>query len=277
MMRFGLCFLSALAICASLHAGTIDVSSFTGSATMINFDNVIGGNHNLSGPSITTQYSALGVVFNNPSYPGQDTADTNLTFGVPGSSFPNALYVAQGGHIGDPPAMPFQIVFSSPVTMVGFDYGSSLNSFLRVDVYDATNTLLDSLTYTGQPSAIGLGGFAGIQEATAIQRLDVSYHPNSEPNRTYNFSIDNLEFQGPSVAAGSDPPVPDPPVTDPPVPEPSTFALMAIGCLGIILHRRRGSRLRLRPVIPHNPPCRNDASFEELTMRKSDARAHQAP
>jgi hypothetical protein len=159
------------------------------------------------------------VQFNNPSFPGQDTADTNLTFGIPNSSPPNALYIAQGGHINDLPAMPFQILFSVPVTMVGFDYASSPDSFLRLDAYDTNGALLESLMYVGGPSPIGLGGFAGIQESTAIKRLDVSYHPNSDPSRTFNFSIDNLEFEN--------------------APEPGTFGLIAIGLFGIFLGRRR--------------------------------------
>jgi hypothetical protein len=211
--------LSVLSVCAPLGASAITASSFTNQATIINFDNLTGGNCSLCGPSVTSQYAALGVQFNNPSFPGQDTADTNLTFGIPNSSPPNALYIAQGGHINDLPAMPFQILFSVPVTMVGFDYASSPDSFLRLDAYDANGALLESLMYVGGPSPIGLGGFAGIQESTSIKRLDVSYHPNSDPSRTFNFSIDNLEFEN--------------------APEPRTFGLIAIGLFGIFLGRRR--------------------------------------
>jgi len=176
-----------------------------------------GGNCNLCGPSVTNQYASSGVIFNNPAYPGQVTADTNLTPAIPGSSFPNALFVSQGGQMDQPSAMPFQILFSIPITAVGLDYGSSLNSFLRLDAYSSDNTLLESLIYVGSLSPIGLGGFAGIRESTPIARLDLSYHPYSDPSRTLNFSIDNLRFEAS------------------PVPEPSAAMLVGLGLLGIAL------------------------------------------
>jgi len=221
-----LCLLSVVSTCVGLHASMIDASNFTSGWTTINFDNVPGGSCSLCGPSITTQYSSQGVVFDNPSMPGDETADTNLVFGIPNASPNNALYVAQGGHFDDPPAMPFRILFSTPVTMVGLDYASSTDSFLRLDAYNPNGTLLESLWYTGQPTAIGLGGFAGIEEASGVSRLDVSYHPVDDPSRTFNFSIDNLQFE--------------------PTPEASTLTLLTIGGIGILLGRRRHVRLSRR-------------------------------
>ncbi len=186
---------------------------------MVNFDGLAGGNCNLCGPAVTTQYSGVGVTFGNPSYPGQDTADTNLAALIPNSSPPNTLYVYQGGLLANAPALPFQILFSIPVTMVGFDYGSSTLSYLQLDAYGAGHQLLETQTFIGSAAPIGLAGFAGVQETAAITELDVSYHPFSDPTRTLNFSIDNLEFEGGSV------------------PEPSTPALTAIGFLLIALWR----------------------------------------
>lgn len=236
-MRFGLSLLGVLGLGASLCATPIDSSSFTSNATIINFDDLTGGNCNLCGPSITSQCALLGVVFNNPSFPGQDTIDTNLTSGIPNSSSPNVLFIYQGGQLDQAPGLPFQILFSVPVTMVGFDYGSSLDSFLQLDAYDSSNSLLETLTYVGAPTWIGLGGFTGIQESAAIARLDVSYHPNSDPSRTFNFSIDNLEFESRVV------------------PEPSTLALTAIGFLGLLLGRCHDWRGTL--VAPFKGPRRS--------------------
>jgi hypothetical protein len=199
---------------------------------VINFDDLAGGNCNLCGPSVTDQYVARGVIFNNPTYPGQETADTNLTSGIPNSSAPNALFIYQGGLVAQAPALPFQILFSVPVTMAGLSYGSSLDSFLRLDAYDSANNLLETLTYVGTPTSIGWGGFAGIQESTAIARLEVSYHPNSDPSRTFNFSIDNLIFEGT------------------PVPEPSAVALVGIGLLRLVLRYRRSSLPEVRKTTP---------------------------
>jgi hypothetical protein len=223
-MRLVVHILGALSVCLSLCGGTIDVFSLSNHTVIITFDDLAGGTCTLCGTPVTNQYAPLGVKFNNPSFPGQDTADTNLTYGIPNASFANALYVAQGGHMDDPPVMPFQILFSVAVSKVGFNYASSADSFLRLDAYDSNDTLLESLTYVGGPSPIGFGGFAGLQEATAISRLDVSYHPDSDPRRSFNFSIDNLEFESASV------------------PEPSTFSLIAIGMLAGFLGRCRHPR-----------------------------------
>lgn len=220
LLRFIFCL---LALGLTLYGGTITSSNFSSSATVINFDDLTGGNGNLAGPSVTDQYSLLGVTFNDPSYPGDDTADTNLTPYMTDASAPNALFVYQAGMMGQAPAAPFQISFSVPVDMVGFIYASSINAYLEVDVYGANNQLLESLDFTGDSAPIGLEGFAGIQESTPIAQFDISYHLDSDPCRTLNFSIDNLEFQE--------------------TPEPSTFALIIGGLLGLLLWRplRTGS------------------------------------
>lgn len=208
-------------------ANSIDPSSFTGNATLINFDNLTGGDCNLCGPSVVNQYAGLGVTFNDPSHPGDDTADTNLTSAFPLASAPNALYVYQGGLLGQEPAQPFEISFSVPVTMVGFDYGSSVDSFLEVSAYGTRGQLLETLIFNGISAPIGLEGFAGIQESSPIAELAVSYHPYSDPCRTFNFSIDNLEFESP-------------------VPEPASVTLAFVGLCGIAwVGRRRRKAHRL--------------------------------
>lgn len=213
----------------SAHGGPIGPGSFTSGATVINFDNLAGGSCNLCGPSVTNQYAALGVTFNNPSFPGEDTADTNLVPLFPLASPPNALFVEQGGSIGEPAAAPFQILFSVPVNLVGFDYGSSLDSFLQVSAYGQSGQLLETLTFNGSPAPIGLEGFAGIEETSPIAQLDVSYIPSYDTTRTFNFSIDNLEFQGS------------------PVPEPGCLVLVAAALSAIAVVRGRRNNARERP------------------------------
>jgi len=224
-VRFSLGFAGVLIATLSIKGSPITSSDFSGNATMVNFDNLTGGNCNACGPSVDGQYSSVGVMFNNPTYPGQDTADTNLTSSFPGASSPNLLFVLQGGYLIDPPAQPFQILFSVPVTTVGFDFGSSTDSYIELDAYGSGHQLLETLNFNGAPAPIGLAGFAGLKELTPIVELDVSYHPYSDTMRTLNFSIDNLEFQGNSV------------------PEPSTIGLVITGVLGIAIGRRyRGLR-----------------------------------
>lgn len=220
--------LGVLSLGLSLNGGAITSSSFGSNATVVNFDNLPGQNCNLCGPSVTNQYSALGVTFNNPSYPGRDTADTNLVPYFPDASAPNALFVEQGGMLGDAPAAPFQILFSVPVTMAGFDYAISSLAYLEVDAYGANHVLLESLDFNGTYAPIGLEGFAGIQESSPIVQLDVSSHPNSDICRTLNFSIDNLEFKGSQT------------------PEPSTFVFIAAGLAATPLWRRRAVFSKMR-------------------------------
>lgn len=195
------------------------------------FDDLAGGSCNLCGPSVTNQYAGLGVTFSNPSFPGQDTADTNLTFGIPNSSGPNALFVFQGGGLAS--IAPFQIHFSIPVNTVGFDYASSLDAFLQVDAYAPNGTFLETLTYVGSSTPVGLGGFAGIEEASNIGRLDLSYHPNFNPALSYNFSIDNVAFVE--------------------TPEPATGALAGIGILGLVWVKRKLVRAASRKDLRDGP------------------------
>src|SRR5258707_1169472 len=118
LRRFGRIFLSVFAASGAIRAGAI--SNYPGGGTTINFDDLPGANCNLCGPSVTNQYAGLGVTFNNPTFPGQATADTNLTPSIPNNSPLNALFVYQGG--GQTGVLPFQIVFPNPIYLVGFDW-----------------------------------------------------------------------------------------------------------------------------------------------------------
>ncbi len=231
--RFSLWLAGTLISGLSLKGSPITSSDFASNATIINLDNLIGGDCNLCGPSIINQFSSLGIAFNNPSYPGQDTADSNLTALFPNASGTNLLFVKQGGMLRDPPAKPFQILFSAQVASVGFDFGSSIDSYLQLDAYGSGHQLLETQDFTGTSAPIGLAGFAGLQESTSIAELDISYHPCSDPSRTLNFSIDNIAFQSS-------------------VPEPSSVALIIAGVLGMAIVRRRCTNERstaIRPLI----------------------------
>ena len=222
-----------LACWVSLHAGAISSLSVSGDPTTINFDDLTGGTCNLCGPSVANQYSGMGVTFRDPTYPGDDRADANLTRFIPNASPPNVLFVEQGGMLGDKPAAPFEILFSVPVKAVGFDFGSSFDSFLQLNAYGADGRLLDSLTFMGSFAPIGLAGFAGIEESSPIKRLDISYHPNASRWRTLNFSIDNLTF------------------TTDAVPEPPASLLLLIGLVPLAWGLRRR---RARPSQEFLPP-----------------------
>lgn len=213
-------------LCASMYASVIGPSAFAGGDTLIDFDNLAGGNCNRCGPSLTDQYMPLGVTFVNPSYPGQENIDSNLTGLIADSTSPNALFVFQGGHLEDLAALPFEILFSIPVNQIGFNFGSSLNAYLRVEAYDASGKLLETQNFVGNSAPIGLSGFAGLEETVPVARLELSYHPNDDPSRTMNFSIDNLRFRETAL------------------PEPCTQATTALALAAAWLaHRRRRNRV----------------------------------
>lgn len=224
--RLSMLFVGALGLISSAEASAIPASALDGNSRLINFDNVTGGDCNLCGPSVVGQYAAEGVTFQNPTFQGADTIDANLAPYMLNDSLPNVLFVYQGGLLAQDPAAPFQILFSDPVTKVGFDFGSSTNSFLLVDVFGADNQWLETLTFTGSAAPIGLEGFAGIEESSAITRLYISDRPNSDPRRTLNFAVDNLRFDT-SV-----------------VPEPSSLVLVCLGSLGMLGFRLRRSLCR---------------------------------
>jgi hypothetical protein len=220
LSRFSLWLWIALAVSTPIRATAI--TSFPGTGTIINFDDLQGGNCHLCGPSITTQYAGLGVTFDNPTFPGEETEDTDLTSSIPDSSPPNALFIYQGGG-GPTPVLPFQILFSNPVNTVGFDWLSSFAASLQLDAYDRQGVFLETVTIVGTASLQGLEGFSGVQEPVDIGRLDLSYHPDFDPTRSFNLSIDNLTFAEA-------------------VPEPSTVVMIGLGFASTILLRSRRRR-----------------------------------
>lgn len=208
--------IALLTLSLPLLASPIDANAFSGGATIINFDELAGGNCNGCGTQVTTQYSLFGVVFVNPTFPGEATAQTNLTSGMLNATAPNILWIHQGGLITDPNSAPLQLLFSTAVNRVGMDYASSSDAFLLLQAYNG-NQLVDTEVFIGSPTATGLSGFAGLQTQQAITRLDVSYHPFSDPTRSFNFAVDNVQFEA--------------------VPEPSTLWMGVIGLAGFAARR----------------------------------------
>ncbi len=202
-------------------ADPISILDFAAGATLIDFEDLPAGNCNGCGTQVTNQYSLFGVLFDDPTFPGGATVQNNLTFGVPDASGSNILFVRQGGLIGDPAATPLKLTFTSGVDRVGFNYASSADSFLLLQAFNG-NQLVESLTFTGSPTPIGWGGFAGIGTQIAFTSLEISYHPLADPSRTLNFSMDNLRFES--------------------VPEPSSLMLGALGLAGIAWKRRASLR-----------------------------------
>ena len=192
-----------------LHAGTIGVGGFSGSATVINFDGLTGDSCLGCGDVVTNQYAGQGVTFSNATA----TANTYLATLLPSASLPNAVFVNQGGGGNFPHLL---LSFSVPVNRVGMDFGLSLDSFFTMAAYDGSNALLETQNFVGATVPAGLAGFAGLEEATDIAVLDISYHPNSSPSRTFNYVFDNLRFEGTGSSGSA-------------TPEPAAAVLMGAG------------------------------------------------
>lgn len=193
-------------------ATPIGNGSFSSTAAFISFDDLPGDSCSGCGTSVTNQYSAFGVMFDDPSFPGGATLQNNLVGVFPDASGPNVLVVRQGGLITDPAAMPLRLAFSSGMNRVGFNFFISAQSYILLEAYNG-NQLVESVVFNGSANAFGVGGFAGLQTQLAFTRLEVSAHPFSDPSRTLNFAMDNLMFE--------------------PVPEPSSLLLGLLGLAGI--------------------------------------------
>jgi len=202
------------------QATQIDQSSFSPFATVINFDNLVGGNSISTGEVVTNQYAAEGVIFNDPNYPARANASISSLL-VTGHSQPNILFVQQ--HDGGS-GQPLQILFTTAEAEVGFFFETSLNSDIELTAYDASNNVLEHDTSVGTNLYDStLQGFTGIFNSQGIMRLDVASYLNGQPTTPLNFGIDDLTFQL--------------------TPEPSALALAGLGgaALMVLRRRKRGS------------------------------------
>lgn len=164
----------------------IGQSSFSSSATVINFDALP------IGTAVDNEYSSLGVVFSSPG----GGAGGLVVFLAPGQVLSVASSI-----IAD---------FTVPVHKVGANYSSI--SPLTLEIYDSSNTLLESLTLSSSPGFLGLDS-GGVLIAKAI------IHDSG-----YGFTIDNFAFEDPVSQ----------------VAEPNTLLLLGSGLLGLgVLGRKR--------------------------------------
>jgi hypothetical protein len=179
-------FIASLVFGASnLEAVLIDKTAFLGVADVITLDFELP-----EGTIVDTEYEAQGVTF----APGGV-----ITFLSPGHVLStNSAIVAQ---------------FSGKVNMVGLDFSS--NSLLTLAAYDASDTLIESVTATS------LNGFLGLHTDKMIAKAMT--HDSG-----FGFTIDNFTI--------ADPP---PPV----IPEPGTFIMLGSGLIGLGIYglkRKRG-------------------------------------
>ncbi len=101
----------------------------------------------------------------------------------------------QGGG-GVPGSPPVEIHFTVPVTKVGMWFGTSSSSTFTIEVYNG-GTLLESLTKRGTAlGAFGLEGFAGLERPELITMVKVFSRSDNVNFGPFNFSIDDVRFEG---------------------------------------------------------------------------------
>jgi hypothetical protein len=226
MKRIGFAAVAfGLAIGTTRQAGAdqIGPGAFSGSATLIDFDNLTGGTTVNTGDIITNQYAGLGVIFNNPDKVTRANASPIGAEAVAASK-PNIAFVLQAS--GGAPVAPQELLFSVPVNLIGMEFFLTQGANITLAVYDSTNTLLESLTLNGTYQGSGDldAGFIGLQESTNIAKATVTSNGGS-----FNFSIDNVRFEGAAA-----------------VPEPASLVLMGAG---VVFLAGSALRRRIRTVI----------------------------
>jgi len=204
--------LATLLLSGSLSASVIQIdrTSFGPAATLLTFDELVGGT------PLSNQYAALGVQFQN----------TVVQVGPFPDSSPNVILAADLTN-------PIVILFPAGVYKVGLQIdsdGFDTDRQPQVRAYDAGGTLLGTLLFGQGPD------FEGFQASSGtISRLEIgSCRPigvsTCQP-LGYSDAYDNVIF---ALTPGSD------------VPEPSTLGyggLAALICLAA--YRNRRQRLRI--------------------------------
>lgn len=111
--------------------------------------------------------------------------------------------------------------FPDVQTRMGF--GWSLSDVgtggVQIELFDAADTSLGAVDFSGSPDPFFVGGFAGVESDTPFSSAEVSWlHPGD-----IAFAFDNLRFERAAVS----------------VPEPSPLALLGLGFAALGLVRRR--------------------------------------
>jgi hypothetical protein len=179
----------------------------------IDFDTFPGGAPVPSGTPLTTQYSALGVVFtgfeNGVEIAPEVRAQQFIS--VPASQ-PNYLTnFSNFPSTSDPDRLDeIRMTFSVPVSDVNMIINTATTNTITFDLYDMSGTFL------GSQSRVGNGV---LNVPISLSGADIGRISAFQPTDGWWWSVDNLEFT--------------------PVPEPATLSLLGLGLLAVARKRRR--------------------------------------
>jgi len=206
--------ITSICMAAALLSSTI-----SGSAAVINFDELAGGPI-FFGELVLNQYQTLGVTFSD-SFSGGAHANNAVGTTIAGSSLPNVLWVDQGS--GSASGTFLQISFATFTQHVEALFGTSLNADITMNAFNGA-TLLDSVTRVGATTIADIqSGIIGVTAEQGITSVQLFSSKQGSEN-SLNFGIDNLTFGA--------------------VPEPGTYVLFIAGLMLISVAASRRSRAR---------------------------------
>jgi hypothetical protein len=149
-----------------------------------------------------------------------------LNFSVGGSPSNDAIIDGGPGHtnhitvanIEGPSTGVLSLLFPSLQNRIGYGFAvlaiGNVANVTTIEVFDAANMSLGSLSFNGVPDPNFPGGFAGLESTVPFLRAEVRWSPQTEA-----FAFDNLRFE--------------------PVPEPGTMLLLGAGLVGVVGATRR--------------------------------------
>jgi hypothetical protein len=174
------------------------VSSAAQAAT-INFNTDAAGNPytGLSDYFVAGEYAALGVSIND-SDPSAGSTYVNLTNPLNTGTAISGYYANIGAFDGT--ATSLELVFTAPVTSLGFDYASA-DGQLGVSLYDSGGNLVSSDVFSSTGTFVNQAGFSIKSGSVSLSGLIAIDRVLITPTANNALIFDNLQFTAVPVPA----------------------------------------------------------------------------